>query len=53
LREALGIERRIGVPLQPAFAVPVGLAVPEQEQNALAEVLFIIPPSSDIRVNLN
>jgi hypothetical protein len=40
LREAVGIERRIRMPLQSAFAVPVGLAVPEQEQNALVAGLF-------------
>jgi hypothetical protein len=40
LRQARGIERRIRMPLQPAFAVPVGLAVPEQEQNAVVAVLF-------------
>jgi hypothetical protein len=40
LRQTRGIERRIRVSLQPAFPVPVGLAVPEQEQDALVAMLF-------------
>jgi hypothetical protein len=40
LRKASGIEWRICVPLQAAFSIPVGLAVAEQEQNALVTEFF-------------
>ena len=39
--EAL-VERRVGMPLKPAGPVPIGLAVPEQEQDAFhGRPLFI------------